>query len=259
MSSAILKIHHLSASTEDKEILHDISMEIGEGETHVIMGPNGAGKSTLASALMGNPSYEVTGGFVEFRGKDLLKMSVSERAREGLFLSFQNPVEVPGISLESFIRSALEERTGEKIRIWKFRREVQEVLDTLQMDRVYAERDLNVGFSGGEKKKAEILQMLLLKPALAILDETDSGLDVDAVHTVSRGIEEFRKDKAASLLIITHNAAILQALHVDAVHVLVDGRIGAEGGEELIDQIEKEGFVAFGNTAFADFASEVKE
>ena len=259
MSSAILKIHHLSASTEDKEILHDISMEIGEGETHVIMGPNGAGKSTLASALMGNPSYEVTGGSVEFKGKDLLKMSVSERAREGLFLSFQNPVEVPGISLESFIRSALEERTGEKIRIWKFRREVQEVLDTLQMDRVYAERDLNVGFSGGEKKKAEILQMLLLKPALAILDETDSGLDVDAVHTVSRGIEEFRKDKAASLLIITHNAAILQALHVDAVHVLVDGRIAAEGGEELIDQIEKEGFVAFGNTAFADFASEVKE
>ncbi len=259
MSSAILKIHHLSASTEDKEILHDISMEIGEGETHVIMGPNGAGKSTLASALMGNPSYEVTGGSVEFRGKDLLKMSVSERAREGLFLSFQNPVEVPGISLESFIRSALEERTGEKIRIWKFRREVQEVLDTLQMDRVYAERDLNVGFSGGEKKKAEILQMLLLKPALAILDETDSGLDVDAVHTVSRGVEEFRKDKSASLLIITHNAAILQALHVDAVHVLVDGRIAAEGGEELIDQIEKEGFVAFGNTAFADFASEVKE
>ncbi len=259
MSSAILKIHHLSASTEDKEILHDISMEIGEGETHVIMGPNGAGKSTLASALMGNPSYEVTGGSVEFRGKDLLKMSVSERAREGLFLSFQNPVEVPGISLESFIRSALEERTGEKIRIWKFRREVQEVLDTLQMDRVYAERDLNVGFSGGEKKKAEILQMLLLKPALAILDETDSGLDVDAVHTVSRGIEEFRKDKSASLLIITHNAAILQALHVDAVHVLVDGRIAAEGGEELIGQIEKEGFVAFGNTAFADFASEVKE
>ena len=245
MSSAILKIRQLSASTEEKEILHDISMEIGEGETHVIMGPNGAGKSTLASALMGNPAYRVTGGSVEFRGKDLLKMSVSERAREGLFLSFQNPVEVPGISLESFIRSALEERTGEKIRIWKFRKEVQGILDTLQMDRVYAERDLNVGFSGGEKKKAEILQMLLLKPSLAILDETDSGLDVDAVHTVSRGIEEFRKDKAASLLIITHNAAILSAMHVDAVHVLVDGRIAAEGGEELIEQIEKEGFAGF--------------
>jgi Fe-S cluster assembly ATP-binding protein len=187
----------------------------------------------------------VTGGSVEFRGKDLLKMSVSERAREGLFLSFQNPVEVPGISLESFIRSALEERTGEKIRIWKFRKEVQGILDTLQMDRVYAGRDLNVGFSGGEKKKAEILQMLLLKPSLAILDETDSGLDVDAVHTVSRGIEEFRKDKAASLLIITHTAAILSAMHVDAVHVLVDGRIAAEGGEELIEQIEKEGFAGF--------------
>ncbi len=245
MSSAILKIRQLSASTEEKEILHGISMEIGEGETHVIMGPNGAGKSTLASALMGNPAYRVTGGSVEFRGKDLLKMSVSERAREGLFLSFQNPVEVPGISLESFIRSALEERTGEKIRIWKFRKEVQGILDTLQMDRVYAGRDLNVGFSGGEKKKAEILQMLLLKPSLAILDETDSGLDVDAVHTVSRGIEEFRKDKAASLLIITHNAAILSAMHVDAVHVLVDGRIAAEGGEELIEQIEKEGFAGF--------------
>lgn len=245
MAETILTIKNLAASIEDKEILHDVDLEIGKGETHVIMGPNGAGKSTLASVLMGNPVFNVTNGTVDFQGEDLLEQSVNERARKGLFMSFQNPIEVPGISLESFVRSALEQQTGEKIKIWNFRKEVKKVLETLQMDEKYAERDLNVGFSGGEKKKAEILQMLLLKPTLAILDETDSGLDVDAVHTVSKGIEEFQKDKSASLLIITHNAAILSSLHVDKVHILVNGKIVESGGEELIEQIENEGFSGF--------------
>ena len=245
MAENLLEIQSLRVSAEEKEILHGVNLIMGAGETHVLMGPNGAGKSTLAGALMGNPGLTVTDGTVLFRKENLLTKSVSERARAGLFLSFQNPIEVPGISLENFIRTALEQRTGEKIRLWSFRKEVKAVLDRLNMDRSYAERDLNVGFSGGEKKKAEILQMLLLKPSLAILDETDSGLDVDAVRTVSRGVEEFQKDKDASLLIITHNAAILSALHVDAVHILVDGRIVTSGGPELIETIERDGFAGF--------------
>ncbi len=245
MSEPLLTISNLSVTAQDKPILKSASLTIGRGETHVIMGPNGAGKSTLAAAIMGNPAYEVTGGSMAFGGEDLLTKSVSERAKSGLFLSFQNPVEVPGITLENFIRTALEMRTGKKIRAWNFRKEIRRVMETLQMDESYAERDLNVGFSGGEKKKAEILQMLLLKPTLAILDETDSGLDVDAVRTVSRGIEEFQKDKEASLLIITHNAAILSALSVDRVHILVDGHIRMSGGPELIREIEESGFARF--------------
>ena len=201
MAQDLLKVEHLAASVEDAEILKDVSLRIGRGETHVIMGPNGAGKSTLAGVLMGNPAYTVTGG------------------------------------------SALWE--GKPVRVWSFRKEVKAALETLDMDPSYAERDLNVGFSGGEKKKAEILQLLLLKPSLAILDETDSGLDVDAVRTVSKGIEAFQADKSASLLIITHNAAILSALKVDAVHILAGGKIVAEGGPELVDKITKEGFAAY--------------
>ncbi len=245
MGNELLAVRSLQAAAEDKEILKGLDLTIAPGEIHVIMGPNGAGKSTLAAVLMGNPNYTVTGGTVLFRGEDLLEQSVSQRAKSGLFLSFQNPVEVPGISMENFIRSALDQRSEDKVRPWVFHKEVQRVLKALDMDESYAERDLNVGFSGGEKKKAEILQLLLLKPTLAILDETDSGLDVDAVQTVSRGIEEFRKDKDAALLIITHNAAILSALHVDRVHVLVDGRIAAEGSPELIDEIERSGFAAY--------------
>ena len=245
MSEALLNIQGLRAGVEENDILSGVDLVIRQGETHVIMGPNGAGKSTLAGVLMGNPAYRVTGGSASFEGEDLLSLPVEERAKKGLFLSFQNPLEVPGISLENFMRSALSERTGEKIRFWNFKKEVRSVLSTLQMDESYAERDLNVGFSGGEKKKAEILQMLMLKPKLAILDETDSGLDVDAVHTVSRGIEEFQKDKSASLLIITHNAAILSALKVDAVHILVNGRIVKSGGPELIEEISAQGFSAW--------------
>lgn len=248
MSENLLTVNNLHVTANDSEILKGLNLTIGKGETHVIMGPNGAGKSTLASALMGDPRYEVTGGEAALNGEDLLGKTVSERARSGLFLSFQNPVEVPGISLESFVRTALEQRTGEKIKIWNFRKEVKAVLESLDMDEEYASRDLNVGFSGGEKKKAEILQLLLLKPTLAILDETDSGLDVDAVRTVSKGIEEFRKNADASLLIITHNAAILDALNVDKVHILVDGKIIKTGDASLIEEISRDGFAQFEET-----------
>ncbi|MCR5499466.1 MAG: Fe-S cluster assembly ATPase SufC [Acetatifactor sp.] len=245
MAQELLKITDLSASADEKEILNHLSLSIGRGETHVIMGPNGAGKSTLASVLMGDESYEVTSGTVEFDGEDIGELAPHERAKKGIFMSFQNPIEVPGISLENFIKTALELRSGQKIKAWDFRKEVKRVLDALAMDPSYAERDLNVGFSGGEKKKAEILQMLLLKPRLAVLDETDSGLDVDAVRTVSKGVEEYQKDEAASLLIITHNAAILSALSVDAVHILVNGKIVKTGGKELIDLVAQNGFSSF--------------
>ncbi|MCD8348704.1 MAG: Fe-S cluster assembly ATPase SufC [Lachnospiraceae bacterium] len=242
MTEKLLQVKNLSVRVEEKEILHGIDLQIGRGETHVLMGPNGAGKSTLGYALMGNPAYEVTGGEILFDGKDLSELSVAERAKAGLFLSFQNPLEVPGITLSNFIRSALEQRTGERIRLWDFRKELEAKMEVLQMDKSYAKRDLNVGFSGGEKKKAEILQLLMMKPSLAILDETDSGLDVDAVRTVSRGVEEYQKDKDGSLLIITHSTRILEALHVDVTHVLVDGKIVAEGDASLVDEINEKGF-----------------
>ena len=248
----LLNVKDLHVTVEEKEILHGLDLVVKPGETHVLMGPNGAGKSTFGNALMGNPAYQVTGGTAVFNGEDLLDMAVNVRAAKGLFMSFQNPVEVPGISLENFIRSALEQRSGKRIRLWDFRKEMKKTLEKLQMDQSYATRDLNVGFSGGEKKKAEILQLLMLKPGLAILDETDSGLDVDAVRTVSRGVEEFQKDKDSALIIITHNTGILSSLQVDRVHVLADGRIVAEGDASLIEEINREGFARFEEGGRAD-------
>ena len=203
MSEQLLQVKNLVVNVEDTEILHGIDLEINRGETHVLMGPNGAGKSTLGYALMGSPRYQLTNGQIWFKGQDITEESTDKRAKAGLFLSFQNPLEVPGITLGNFLRNALEQRTGQRIRPWEFRKELKKAMDVLQMDHSYADRDLNVGFSGGEKKKAEILQLLMLKPDLAILDETDSGLDVDAVRTVSKGIEEFQKNQQGSLLVIT--------------------------------------------------------
>jgi len=242
MSETILQIRDLSVNVEDKEILHGINLDIKEGETHVLMGPNGAGKSTLGYALMGNPKYEITGGSAVFVGKELADETVAKRAKDGLFLSFQNPVEVPGVTLSNFIRNALEQRGGKRIRLWDFRKEILEKMKVLQMDEEYLDRDLNVGFSGGEKKKAEILQLLMLNPKLAILDETDSGLDVDAVRIVSKGVEEFQKSKKGALLIITHSTRILEALKVDHTHVLVNGTIVEDGDASLVDEINENGF-----------------
>ena len=242
MSDSLLSIKDLHVRAEEKEILHGISLEIKPGETHVIMGPNGAGKSTLGNAIMGNPSYEVTEGEMFFEGKSLADMAVSERAKSGIYMSFQNPLEVPGVTLGNFIKTALEQRTGKHVRIWDFRKKMLAAMKVLQMDPSYAERDLNVGFSGGEKKKAEILQLMLLEPSLAILDETDSGLDVDAVRTVSEGIRAFQKNRDSALLIITHNAAILNSLHVDATHVLAEGKLIRSGDADLVDEINENGF-----------------
>lgn len=242
MANQLLEVKGLSVKVEDKEILHGINLEIKKGETHVLMGPNGAGKSTLGYALMGNSRYEVTQGEIRFQGKLMNGETADKRAGAGMFLSFQNPLEVPGLSLGTFIRNAVEQRRGARVRLWDFRRELWKAMELLQMERTYGDRDLNVGFSGGEKKKAEILQMLLLKPGLAILDETDSGLDVDAVRTVSKGVEEYQKDRNGGLLIITHSTRILEALRVDKTHIMIDGRIVKTGGASLVEEINKNGF-----------------
>ncbi len=240
--SELLKITGLCVGAEDKEILHGVDLGINAGETHVIMGPNGAGKSTLGSAVMGSPEYTVTGGSIVFDGADITGETPDKRARRGIFLSFQNPVEIPGITLSSFLRSAYEQVTGERIKLFAFKKMLSEAMEVLNMDPAYADRGLNVGFSGGEKKKAEILQLLVLRPKLAILDETDSGLDVDAVKTVSAGIKAYKEQTGGSLLIITHNTKILEALTVDRTHIIADGRIVAEGGPELIDEVTSGGF-----------------
>ncbi|MBR4199996.1 MAG: Fe-S cluster assembly ATPase SufC [Oscillospiraceae bacterium] len=239
---ALLTIENLSVEIEDKELLHGVSMEVGSGETHVLMGPNGAGKSTLGFTVMGSPEYKVTGGKILFDGADITEETPDQRAGRGIFLSFQNPVEIPGITLSDFLRSALEQVTGQRIRLWDYKKQLKAAMDVLQMDAGYADRDLNVGFSGGEKKKAEILQLLMLKPKLAILDETDSGLDVDAVRTVSAGIAAYREQCGGSLLIITHNTKILEALQIDRAHIIADGRIVKEGGAELVAEINRHGF-----------------
>lgn len=242
MDKELLRIRDLHVCVEDKEILHGVDLTVGRDETHVLMGPNGTGKSTLGYAVTGNPAYSITGGSVNFDGDDITGLPVNERAKKGIFLSFQNPLEVPGVTLGAFIRSALEQRTGSRLRLWDFKKKLKETMALLDMDESYAERDLNVGFSGGEKKKAEILQMLMLEPKLAILDETDSGLDVDAVRTVSEGVRLFREKTHGSLLIITHSTRILEALHVDAAHVMEDGVIVRNGDAALVEEINKHGF-----------------
>ncbi len=241
MSDTILEIKDLRAGIGEEEILHGVDLTINKGETHVLMGPNGAGKSTLGNVIMGNPIYHVEGGSVLFEGSELLGLSADKRAAAGLFMSFQNPLEVPGLSMEAFLRGAIRERTGKPVKVFAFKKQIEETLELLHMDASYVERDLNVGFSGGEKKKAEIFQMLMLQPKFAILDETDSGLDVDAVRTVSKGIEIFQKN-GGTLLIITHSTRILEALEVDHTHVLKDGRIVKSGDASLVNIINEKGF-----------------
>lgn len=243
--SDLLKIQDLNVNIEKKQVLHGVNLAVNAGETHVLMGPNGAGKSTLGFTIMGNPRYTVSGGKILFEGEDITELGADKRAAKGIFLSFQTPLEVPGISLESFIRTALQQRTGKRVKLFQFQKELKSMMQILNMDESYASRDLNVGFSGGEKKKSEILQLLMLKPKLAILDETDSGLDVDAVRTVSKGIEEYQKSQNGALIIITHSTKILESLKVDKTHVLVKGKIVKDGGPELVDEINENGFEEF--------------
>lgn len=241
----ILQINGLSAGVEGKEILHNVSMCINKGETHVLMGPNGAGKSSLGYVLMGNPKFQLTGGQIFFKGEKITELPADKRAVSGMFLSFQEPLEVPGLTLSAFIRAALEKKNGTGIRLREYKERLAHAMELLHMDASWADRDLNVGFSGGEKKKAEILQLLMLKPDLAILDETDSGLDVDAVRVVSEGIEAYRKESEGALLIITHSTRILDALQVDYTHVMMDGEIVKTGDRQIIEQINESGYESF--------------
>ena len=245
--STLLEVQNLSVNIEEKTVLNGVDLHIGAGETHVLMGPNGAGKSTLGYTLMGNPRYAVTGGKIIFDGEDITELGADKRAQKGLFMSFQAPLEVPGITLESFIRNALQQTTGERVKLFQFQKQLKATMELLHMSESYASRDLNVGFSGGERKKSEILQLLMLNPKLAILDETDSGLDVDAVRTVSEGIREYQKRQNGALLIITHSTKILESLSVDHTHVLVKGKIVKTGDGSLVEQINESGFEQFIN------------
>ena len=250
----LLAIDGLTASVDEKSILHDIHLDIPAGETHVLMGPNGAGKSTLGHLIMGDPAYTQDAGTITFDGQDMTDLSPDKRSRAGIFLSFQAPVEIPGVPLSSFLRATIAGRPGLEMKGKEFRRRMKELCAALDMDPAYLNRELGVGFSGGEKKKVEMLQLLLLKPKLAILDETDSGLDVDALGVVSRGMDLDRKTCDGTLLIITHNTRILEHLEVDRVHVMVGGRVVREDDASLIDWIDENGFESFERAADADGA-----
>lgn len=246
MPNTFLVIDNLSVNIDDKPILKKLSLEVGQGEIHVIMGPNGAGKSTLANVLMGDPKYEITNGTIEFEGQVVNDLKVNERAKLGMFLSFQYPEEIPGITVENFLRSSKAAIDDQPVKVLEFKKLLSEKMQVLDMKEEYAARYLNAGFSGGEKKKSEILQMLVLEPKLAILDETDSGLDVDAVRAVAQGISEY-KGPDNSIIIITHHSSILDYLKPDHVHFLVDGRIAKSGDASLIEEMENQGFDAFKN------------
>lgn len=238
---------HVQIETDNgpKEILKGLNLTLNTGETHAIMGPNGSGKSTLAYSVAGHPKYTVTQGSVTLDGEDVLAMSVDERARAGLFLAMQYPVEVPGVTVSNFLRTAKTAVDGQapKLRTWV--KEVRGAMDGLRMDPAFAERNVNEGFSGGEKKRHEILQLELLKPKFAVLDETDSGLDVDALRVVSEGVNRAKATTDAGVLLITHYTRILTYIRPDFVHVFVDGRIAEEGGPELADRLEAEGYDRF--------------
>lgn len=234
-------IEDLRVSVEGKQILKGVYLQVQRGEVHALMGPNGSGKSTLAHALMGHPRYHVTRGRVLFKGEDILNLTPDERARRGLFLAFQYPVGIPGVVLGNFLRSALKARRGEDVPVREFRKLLDETLDLLKMDQSFVRRYVNEGFSGGEKKRAEVLQMALLKPEMAVLDETDSGLDIDALRTVAEGINALRGEQLGMLL-ITHYQRILEYVTPDVVHVLYDGRIVKTGGPELAHELEQRGY-----------------
>jgi Fe-S cluster assembly ATP-binding protein len=244
MSTLEIKDLHVSvtAEGEEKEILKGVTLTIRDGETHAIMGPNGSGKSTLAYSIAGHPKYTITSGSVTLDGQDVLAMKVDERARAGLFLAMQYPVEVPGVSVANFLRTARTAIDGEapKLRTWV--KDVNGALDQLNLDPTFAQRSVNEGFSGGEKKRHEIAQLELLNPKLAVLDETDSGLDIDALKIVAEGDNRFRAQEGKGVLLITHYTRILRYIEPDFVHVFVAGRIADEGGPELAEQLEAEGY-----------------
>ena len=251
MSTLTITDLHVTVETENGplEILRGVDMVINSGETHAVMGPNGSGKSTLAYTIAGHPKYTVTSGSITLDGRDVLEMSVDERARAGLFLAMQYPVEVPGVSMTNFLRTAVTAVRGEAPKLRSWVKEVKAAMSDLEIDPQFAERSVNEGFSGGEKKRHEILQLGLLKPKIAILDETDSGLDVDALRVVSDGVNRFAEGEHGGVLLITHYTRILRYIHPQFVHVFVDGRIVESGGPELADELEENGYVRFTRAA----------
>ena len=247
MSTLEIKNLHVQVETNDgpKQILRGVNLTVGSNEVHAIMVPNGSGKSTLAYSIAGHPAYEVTEGEVLLDGENLLDMSVDERARAGLFLAMQYPVEVPGVSVANFLRTAKTAMDGQAPKVRQWIGEVNAAMERLRMDPAFAQRDVNAGFSGGEKKRFEILQMELLRPRFAVLDETDSGLDVDALRIVSEGVNRLHDESDAGFLLITHYTRILRYIKPDYVHVFVNGRVAEQGGPELADRLEEEGYDRF--------------
>jgi Fe-S cluster assembly ATP-binding protein len=237
-----LEIRNLHVRIEEREILRGVDLTIDRGEVHALMGPNGSGKSTLANTLLGHPAYEVTEGTITFKGENLTEAEPHERAKAGLFLAFQYPVSIPGVSVANFLRMALNAKREEPIDVREFRTQLQHAIELLDVDRAFTSRHLNDGFSGGEKKRAEILQMAMLQPDVAILDETDSGLDIDALRTVAEGVEKLHSEQGLGALIITHYQRILHYIRPQFVHVMLDGRIVLEGGVELVERLEREGY-----------------
>jgi Fe-S cluster assembly ATP-binding protein len=247
--SKVLEIHDLHASIDGKEILKGVDLVVRQGEIHALMGPNGSGKSTLSYALMGHPNYEVTSGTVTLNGANLLELEADERAKAGMFLAFQYPTSIPGVTVANFLRHAVtnirnpERKEGEDlIPMRDFRKELRDRMDELGMDQEFARRYLNEGFSGGEKKRAEVLQLAMLRPAIAILDETDSGLDIDAVRVVSEGVNRVAAREGTGVLVITHYQRILNYIKPQFVHILLGGRIVESGGPELVEKLEREGY-----------------
>jgi Fe-S cluster assembly ATP-binding protein len=239
---ADLEIRNLHVRIEEREILKGVDLSIDRGEVHALMGPNGSGKSTLANTLLGHPTYEVTEGSIVFQGEDITEAEPHERAKAGLFLAFQYPVSIPGVSVANFLRMAINAKREEPIQVKEFRTQLQHAIELLDVDRSFTSRHLNDGFSGGEKKRAEILQMAMLKPDVAILDETDSGLDIDALRTVAEGVEKLHSEQGLGALIITHYQRILHYIKPQFVHIMLDGRIALEGGVELVERLEREGY-----------------
>ena len=237
----LLHIENLHLSVNEKPILHNLHLTVNAGEIHVVMGPNGAGKSTLAAAIVGNPVFQIDQGSIFFEGNLINELPVFERARKGIFLSFQNPEEIPGLKVEEFLRASKEAVTGKKIPALTFHKELLRLMQSLNFNPEYADRSLNVGFSGGEKKKNEILQLAVLQPKLAILDETDSGLDIDATKTVFEGVAKL-KTPEMGILTITHHSKVLDYLKPDHVHVLINGSLVKSGGIELVEHIQKHGY-----------------
>jgi Fe-S cluster assembly ATP-binding protein len=239
---ADLEIRNLHVRTEDREILRGVDLSVNRGEIHALMGPNGSGKSTLANTIMGHPAYEVTDGAIYFRGEDITTAEPHERAQAGLFLAFQYPVSIPGVSVANFLRMAINAQREEPIAMKEFRDRLGHAVELLDVDRTFTSRHLNEGFSGGEKKRAEILQMAVIRPELAVLDETDSGLDIDALRTVAEGVTRLHDELGLGALIITHYQRILHYVRPQFVHVMLDGRIVLEGGVELVERLEREGY-----------------